>query len=655
MTIIIHGDNNANVLNASALDDHELYGHGANDTLNGNIQDDLLDGGTGGDKMSGGAGNDVFIVDNIADTVADSSGTDRVESTISYTLGATIENLYLTGAANINGTGNGLVNKLIGNSGNNTLNGGAGADVMAGGNGNDTYFVDNAGDALLEFAGAGTGIDWVNSTVSHTLGVNFEHLDLIGIAPINGTGNDLANTIYGNSANNVIDGKAGADTMAGAGGNDTYYVDVAADVVSEAAGGGTDTVYSRAATFTLGANVEHLDLLNTAIIVVPGGGFDVLPGGIDGTGNSLANTIEGSSGANVLRGMGGNDTIYGEGGHDTLDGGTGNDNLHGGTGDDQYVVDAAGDNVIELAGEGTDSVSASVTHTLDANVEKLTLTGVGNINGTGNALANTITGNAGSNWIDGGAGADTMSGGAGNDFYVIDNAGDVASELAGGGTDWVYAGISHTLADPDIENLVLTGVAAINGTGHAGANSIHGNAGNNVLMGQAGNDTLYGNGGNDTLQGGTGADAIHGGVGNDTLRAVDNVAFVDDAAEDRFHFDTALNAFTNVDLIDKANFTAAGGEGTDDELVLENSIFSALLSTVGTNTGTLGAAYYFEGAANGSGQFDPIGIYNNTATGQLFYNPTFGTAGDSVLFAVVNLVGVAGGSAVLSAEEFTLG
>jgi Ca2+-binding RTX toxin-like protein len=175
-----------------------------------------------------------------------------------------------------------------------------------------------------------------------------------------------------------------------------------------------------------------------------------------------------------------------------------------------------------------------------------------------------------------------------------------------------------------------------------------------VLLGLGGDDTIIASGGNDTIQGGSGSDTIHGGVGNDTLRAVDNVFFVDDFAEDRFVFDAPLNAFTNVDLIDKANFTAAGGEGVDDQIQLENGIFTSLLSAGGTALGTLGAGYYFEGASSGGGAFDPIGIYNNTATGQLFYNPTFGVAGDSTVFAVVNVAGVAGGSAVLSAEEFTL-
>jgi trimeric autotransporter adhesin len=654
MAIIITGDAGNNVLTAGSDADHEIYGLGGADTLTGKGGDDLLDGGTGADKMSGGLGNDTFIVDNIGDTVSEGlfGGIDHVKSSISFTLPTYVENLSLTGALAINGTGNSLNNILLGNNANNVLNGGSGADKMSGGLGSDTYYVDDVDDEALEIVAGGT--DLVYSSVNYTLGAHVENLDLIGITAVQATGNDLNNNLKGNSANNVMDGKAGSDTMAGNSGNDIYYVDVPTDVVSELAGEGTDLVRSRASDFTLGANVENLDLLSTSIVVLPGGGIGVLPGGVNGTGNSGANTISGNSGANVLKGMGGNDALFGEGGNDTLDGGTGADDMTGGTGNDEYVVDNALDDVIELAGEGTDHVRASVTHTLDANVENLTLTGAAAINGTGNALANTLVGNGAANVLDGGAGADAMSGGAGNDIYIVDNAGDSVSENAAQGTDWVYASISETLSDVDVENLVLTGAAATNGTGNAANNAMYGNGAANTLMGLGGNDTVFGNGGNDLIEGGAGADELHGGTGNDTLRAVDNVA-ANDGATDRFHFDTALNAFTNVDLIDRASFTAAGGEATDDQIVLENSIFTALLSTVGTNTGTLGAAYYFEGGSNGSGQFDPVGIYNNTATGQLFYNPTFGTAGDSIVFAVVNLAGVPGGSAILSAEEFTLG
>jgi Ca2+-binding RTX toxin-like protein len=199
-----------------------------------------------------------------------------------------------------------------------------------------------------------------------------------------------------------------------------------------------------------------------------------------------------------------------------VDGGAGADTLTGGAGNDTYVVDNAGDRVTEAASGGIDLVQSSITHTLAAEVENLTLTGTAAINGTGNALANAITGNSGANVLDGGAGADTLDGGAGadtlnggadNDTYVVDNAADRVIELAGGGIDLVQSSITYTLA-AEVENLTLTGTAAINGTGNALGNVITGNSGSNRLHGGAGNDTLTGGGGRDVLTGGTGADVF---------------------------------------------------------------------------------------------------------------------------------------------------
>ena len=124
----------------------------------------------------------------------------------------------------------------------------------------------------------------------------------------------------------------------------------------------------------------------------------------------------------------GNDTLSGGAGNDTLDGGTGTDSLSGGAGDDTYIVDATGDSVTENTNEGIDTVQSSVTYTLGAEVEHLTLTGSSALSGTGNALDNVLTGNsanntltggAGNDTLNGGAGSDTMRGGTGNDLYMV--------------------------------------------------------------------------------------------------------------------------------------------------------------------------------------------------------------------------------------------
>ena len=172
--------------------------------------------------------------------------------------------------------------------------------------------------------------------------------------------------------------------------------------------------------------------------------------------------------------------------------------------------------VTEAASAGTDLVQSSVTYTLGANVENLTLTGAVAINGTGNTLANVLTGNSGDNVLTGGAGNDTMVGGAGNDTYVVDIATDVVTEGAGAGTDTVQSAVTLTLA-ANVEFLALTGVAAIDGTGNAIDNWLRGNTAINVFAGMGGNDTLWGDAGNDTLNGNNGNDLVQGGAGNDTL------------------------------------------------------------------------------------------------------------------------------------------
>ncbi len=460
---VLYGTSGKDTLNGLGGDD-TLYGAAGNDKLNGGDGNDLLDGGLGKDTLIGGLGDDTYVVDNKGDVVREErdSGTDTVESSISYVLGKNLENLTLTGSADIDATGNKVDNILTGNDGNNVLDGGRGADTLIGGAGNDTYVVDDAGDTVTEDADAGTDI--VLSSVSFVLGDSVENLTLTGSADIDATGNDLDNVLTGNGASNILDGGLGADTLIGGGGNDTYIVDDASDVVVEKCGQGTDTVLS-SISLTLGDHVENLTLT---------GSDD-----IDATGNTLDNVLTGNDGNNVL------------------DGGRGEDTLIGGAGDDTYVVDDKDDVVVENADEGTDTVQAAVNFTLGDNFENLTLIGTGNLKGTGNALDNVITGNDGNNVLNGGLGADTLIGGAGNDSYIVDDAGDTVAEDADAGTDSVLSSVSFALSS-DVENLTLTGSADIDATGNDLDNVLTGNAGNNVLDGGEGNDTLVGGLGNDT-------------------------------------------------------------------------------------------------------------------------------------------------------------
>ncbi len=199
----------------------------------------------------------------------------------------------------------------------------------------------------------------------------------------------------------------------------------------------------------------------------------------------------------------------------------------------------------------TDTITAAVTTTLPANVENLTLTGTAAINGTGNAGNNVITGNSGNNTLNGGAGNDTLNGGAGidtligglgNDIYIVDSITDIITENASAGTDTIQSSVTYTIAAlNNVENLTLTGAAAINGTG---------NAGNNVITGNTANNLLNGGGGNDTLNGGAGIDTLTGGAGNDVFLFQFSQSTV--ANPDRIN-DFAINS-DKIDLL-----SAAGG------------------------------------------------------------------------------------------------
>ena len=548
-----------------------LVGNAVSNTLIGGAGNDSLDGGAGADTLIGGLGDDTYIVDVAGDLVTElaNEGTDTVQSSISYVLGANVENLTLTGTAAINGTGNGLGNVITGNvaanvltggAGNDTLDGGAGVDTLVGGTGDDTYVVDVAADLITELANEGS--DTVKAAFTYTLGATLENLTLTGTAAINGTGNSSDNILIGNCAANILtggagngslDGGAGIDTLIGGVGDDIYVVDNAGDIVTELANEGADTVKA-SITYTLGATVENLTLTGTAAI--------------NGTGNGSNNILIGNTGANILTGGAGNDI---------LDGGGGIDTLVGGVGDDVYIVDVTGDKITELANEGTDSVLSSATYVLGANIENLALTGTAAINGTGNDLNNILLGNSAANILSGGLGDDTMAGSLGDDTYVVDAFGDLVVELANQGTDLVQAGVTYSLT-ANVENLTLTGTAVINGTGNDLNNVLIGNAAANVLTGGAGNDSLDGAAGIDTLIGGTGDDIYVVDVAGDIVTELANEGT-----------DTVKSAVTyilgaNLENLTLTGTTAINGTGNDaNNIIIGNSAANILTGGAGND------------------------------------------------------------------------
>ncbi len=482
----------------------------------------------------------------------------------------------LNGADTI--TGSDADDDIRGFAGNDIINAGDGdADYVDGGEGVDT-FDGGAGSAdQLVFASAygsssayrgillnavtGTVIDpWGNSETFS----NFESF----------RGCQFADSMTGSSLDESFMGLGGADFIDGGAGFDIvrYHRDA-------------DRGGFRGVTVNLNSDTAIDGFGRTDTIV-----------NIEGArGTAFADTFVGDAQDNRFQGDAGNDV---------LNGGGGADYLAGGAGDDTYVIDDINDQVIEANGNGTDVVRSSISHSLAGFVENLVLTGTAAVNGTGNNLNNTITGNAAANQLNGGdgndtmnggGGADTLNGGGGNDTYVLGSQN--ATIIDSGGVDLITCSISRSIGSLSfIENMALTGNAAINGIGNNLANVIAGNSAANLLNGAAGNDSLNGNLGNDTLT---------GGVGQDT-----------------FLFNSTLNASTNVDAI--TDFTVV-----DDTIRLENGIFTALVST-----GTLSASLFASNTTGQAGDANDRIIYESD-TGWLYYDSNGSAAGGSVHFATL--------------------
>jgi Ca2+-binding RTX toxin-like protein len=633
-----------------------LIGGTVGDNLKGSTAANRLDGNTGADTLTGLSGDDTYVVDNAADSLVEGSGngTDTVESLVSWTLANNFENLTLTANyTSINGTGNNADNLIIGSNGTNVLLGQDGDDTIWGA----PQYVYGYGDSI----DGGAGADELNGSYSNDTILGGTEVDILRGDSGNDTldGGGAGDALHGGNDADTLNGGAGADTMDGGYGSDTFYVDNVGDVVmdtmlDEYAPNNIyyiNTVIS-SVNYALPFAIDNLVLtgsaargagnyLDNVITVNASSVNNVLNGarGIDtlsyaeaGAGVTVSLALSGGqatggSGTDSIRnfenltGSDFADTLIGTAGNNVIDGGAGNDVLKGGKGDDTYLVDSAADAITEQAGNGIDTVNATVGGvTLGAEVENLLLLGIGTA-GTGNTLANTITGNytnnlltglGGNDTIDGGLGTDTLDGGAGNDTYKLNNITDQV--LDSGGVELVilstegFWGASYLMPD-GIENLQFDmpsyyyGGYYANATGNALANSMRGGNGTNTLSGEGGADTISGGGGLDTLTGGAGADVF---LFDTPLGAIDSASY-----------NTALHGIDTI-----TDFV----HGTD-KIALDDDIFAALPTAA---AGALTAANLKVGIQAGTA--DQRIVYDSS-TGALYYDPDGNGAQAQIQFA----------------------
>jgi len=510
-TYTLVGGNTATVTISVAGEDSDgdiVRGNAFGNVLTGGDGDDTLIGGGGNDTLIGGGGNDTADYSDAAAgvnvnltngvTPDDGDGGSDTPNSMENATGSDF-NDRLVGTSGVNVLLGGLgADVLIGLDGNDVLDGGAGAaNTLYGGAGDDRYIVHVVGDSLIEQAGAGT--DTVETTLlSYSLLADFENLTYSGAGDFTGVGTGLANVITGGTGRDSLFGLAGNDTLAGGSGaanllyggtgDDRYVIEVLGDSIIELAGEGVDTVETALSSYTLRQYVENLTYSGSGQFI--------------GVGTDENNAITGNIGR---------DTLFGLSGDDVLSGGTGAANtLYGGTGDDRYIVSLAGDTIVELAGEGVDTVWTDLTsYTLIQHVENLVYTGVASFTGVGTQENNFIQGNVardtlfglgGNDTLHGGLGAaNTLYGGDGDDLYIVEADGDTVVELAGQGLDTVRTSIgAHHLA-ANVENLEYSGSDDFIG---------YGNASNNLITSGVGDDNLAGGLGNDTLNGGDGQDIV---------------------------------------------------------------------------------------------------------------------------------------------------
>ncbi|MBM6579131.1 hypothetical protein ILT44_02960 [Microvirga sp. BT689] len=624
---LLEGDANDNQFWANDGND-TIKGFNGNDTLKGAGGSDLLYGGAGADYFEGGDSRDYLTYEystagigvtvsledasqNTNEAKGDTyieiealSGTNYDDVLIGWTgekQNAILDDEIYGFAGNDLIIGGAGADQLFGNADNDTLQGGAGADRLEG----------DAGDNFASYAGATEAVAAVlwdasqnrGEAAGDTYGMYEGKVSIKGLI-----GSKFNDTLQGtNTDDNALFGGDGNDALAGWNGSDTLDGGAGADDLN----GGEGFDYASYASSTV-----------SVTIALPAGGTGTVAGdtfssieGLIGSGsgdtligNEIANRLKGEGGNDVLNGDAGTDTLEGGAGDDVLVGGAGADILEGGTGSDTYYV-AAGDRIVEHAGQGTDTVVITsdfvLTHQSDfANIENIrldvstvatTLTGSEVANAlTGNDASNRIDGlggndvlsglggndalfgGAGDDLIDGGTGIDAMEGGTGNDTYYANDLGDYVVEVPGGGIDTVYASVNFNMgAGTEVEYLYAIGGNALQLKGSNFANVITGNAG---------------------------ANKIYGGLGNDLLRG--------GAGKDTFVFDTKLNKSSNVDRILDFNVR-------DDSFHLDNKYFTKLGSGTASKPKKFGSDMFVK-ATKAQDREDRI-IYDKK-TGALYYD-----------------------------------
>jgi Ca2+-binding RTX toxin-like protein len=572
-----------------------------NDMLFGGLGNDILDGASGNDTISAGAGSDILTGNGNNDTLTGGAGNDIfVYATRGYDLDVITD--FATGdRIDVSGMGIGdfsQIQSLISQSGANTV--------------------------ITSFYGSSTEtITLQNVTASSLTAASF--IFNTSTSAQNVVGGSFNDMIFGGNGNDTLNGAGGNDTMIGGLGNDTYISDFGTDTIVELAGGGTDTVQTSRASFNLGANVENLIYTGVSAFV--------------GAGNEQANLIIGGTA---------NDVLVGYAGDDILVGNTGSDEMIGGLGNDTYQDAAPADSIVELAGEGFDTVTTAATvYTLSSNVEVLTYTGGGvSFLGLGNASDNIITGGTGRDEMfgrdgndvlnNGGGGVgneDTMLGGLGNDIYNITVLGTSTVEYAGEGTDEVRTTFSIYGLQSNVENLTFTD----NANHGAGV----GNVLDNILTGGTGVDDLFGREGNDRLVGGTGsANTMLGQEGNDTyvVQAVGD-SVVEFAGQGTDTVQAHVASFTLTANVENLTYMGAGtflGIGSSDANTITGGALADFLSgmdgadiLIGGNGsdelmgGTGADQFRFNGGQTGVDRiYDFQGGTDKIALSSAFYTPT---------------------------------